>query len=277
MKGRKATAKKTTAKTAADASHKPVKRVQSQIKFSHWWKDRDFIQRFTEGQIPIEEQKAAVWYEAARRHREVQRAWREGKFNFGDDGWQEFTIWVVLNLPRCWPELDRLTKQGIIEASYSPWSIPPEGYSTFPTDKEIQGKVSMQVLRLPEPNEPPDAAQRFVEHARRFEDAGFLIVAVDKKQNQAVRAAFEAIEELPPTFRKADVRQVIVDHLPTNISDADRQAWAEKKRQGTLTQQDFDELWRASTPNPRATLMLPGTRPPKSRSESSTNASGKEN
>jgi hypothetical protein len=215
----------------------------SQIRFSHWWKDRAFIQRLTENQIPIEEQKAAVWYEAARRRQEVQQAWIKGEFLFNANGWQSFTGWVVNNLPKSWPELDDITKPGIIKSSYSPWSVPPEGFSTFPTDKGEQMKVAMQVLRLPEKFESFDGAKKFLEYARKFVDAGFEIVAVDKKQNQAVRAAFEAIEELPPTFRKADLKEIMFHHLPSDISDSDRQELAEKQKKGILTKQDLDELW----------------------------------
>lgn len=223
------------------------KRDLSQVKFPHWWKERAFIQELTEGRIPIEEQKASLWYEAARRRAEVQRAWLKGKFNFGDNGWQSFTTWAILNLLRPWPEvakLDANTKHGIIEASYSPWSVPPEGYSTFPeTHRAEQRKVSMQVLRLPKSSDAKEA-QGFVERARRFADAGFLIVAVDKKQNQAVRAACEAIEALPPTFRKADVKPVMFLFSPPDISAEDKQALEEKQRQGTLTEQDSADIWR---------------------------------
>jgi hypothetical protein len=222
---------------------KPIKRDLSQINFQaqHWWREAKYWDENSEN-MSIEEEKAAMWYEAVRRRPKVQQAWLEGKFLFGDNGWQAFSTWVVLNLPLSWPELDPMSKRGIIEASYSPWSVPPEGFSTFPTDKAEQKKVSMQVLRLPEPNDP-EAAQRFVEHARRFADSGFIIAAVDKKQNQAVRAACEAIEALPPTFRTVDLKQEMFHHLPPDISDADRQALAEKQRRGTLTDQDFDELW----------------------------------
>lgn len=227
---------------AVKAAHdKLPKRELSQLKFQHWWKDRGFVQQLTEDKIPIEEQKAALWYEAGRRRAEVQQAWVDGKFNFGDNGWQPFTGWVVINLLRSWTELDPLTKNGIIKSSYSPWSVPPAGYSTFPKEKSEQRKVSAQVLRLPESNDA-EGAQRFVEHVRRFADAGFLIVAVDKKQNQAVRAAFEAIEALPPEFRKADLKWVMFHHLPPCISEADWLALDEKQRQGTLRDQDFDEL-----------------------------------
>jgi hypothetical protein len=222
---------------------KRVKRDLSQIKFPHWWKERAFIQRLAENKIRIEEQKAAVWYEAARRRPEVQKAWLKGQSLAGDNGWQYFTGWVVTNLLRSWPELEPVTKRSIIKSSYSQWSVPPEGCSTFPTDKAEQVRVAMQVLRLPESNDP-DAAQRFVEHARRFADQGFLIVAVDKKQNQAVRAAFEAIGKLPPTFRKADLKEVVFHHLPPDISDTDRQVLAGKQKKGTLTQKDFGDLWR---------------------------------
>jgi len=221
------------------------KRNLSQLKFAeqHWWKAEKYKQRRDETGLTIEEEKAAMWYEAARRRPEVQQAWIEGKFSFGDNGWQSFTGWVVINLPTPWPYLKPITKHGIIEASYSPWSVPPKGYSTFPeTHKAEQRKVSMQVLRLPESSDAKEA-QGFVEHARRFADAGFLIVAVDKKQNQAVRAACVAIEALPPTFRKADLKLVKFHLLPPDISEPDKLAWNEKHQQGTLTEQDWKELW----------------------------------
>lgn len=225
------------------AHDKLPKREISQLKFPHWWKDRSLIQKLTEGRIPIEEQKASLWYEAGRRRAEVQQAWIDGKFNFSDNGWQHFTGYVVIYLERPWPDLDPMTKDGIIKSSYSPWSVPPAGYSTFPREKSQQRDVSAQVLKLPSSNDPV-AAQGFVEHARRFADAGFLIVAVDKKQNQATRAAFEAIGALPPKFRKADLKWVMFHHLPPGISEADWLALDEKQRQGTLTDQDLDELWQ---------------------------------
>ena len=60
----------------------------------------------------------------------------------------------------------------------------------------------MQVLRLP-PSDEPVAAQGFVKRARKFADAGFLIVAVDNKTAQSVRYACEAIADLPRSFRKS--------------------------------------------------------------------------
>jgi len=193
-----------------------------------------------------------MWYEAARRRTEVQQAWVEGKFLFGDNGWQEFTTWVVQNLPVPWSKLHgiegELAKQGIIKASYSPWSVPPGGYSTFPDGKTKEGKakqqkVSMQVLHLPQADDTPDVAKRFVELARQFADNGFLIVAVDKKQSEAVRAAFKAILELPPTFRKADLKQVMVSYLPPDISQEDERALEAKQVEGSLTEQDISDVW----------------------------------
>ena len=222
---------------------KPTKRHLSQLRFTeqHWWLEKKYSQKCV---MTIEEEKAAMWYEAARRRCEVQQAWLDGKSNLRDNGWQEFTMWVVINLPRPWPALDPETKKSMIEASYSPLAVPPAGYSTFPeTDKAEQRKVSMQVLRLPPKNDPTEA-QRFVERARRFVDAGFLIVALDKKQNQAVWAAFEAIETLPPTFRKADIKPVMCHHLPPGISKAERAAVEKKGKLGTLTDRDIARLCR---------------------------------
>jgi hypothetical protein len=132
----------------------------------------------------------------------------------------------------------------LTRASYGPWSVPPAGFSTFPTTEAEQMKVSLQKLNLPKPGETPDAAQRFVEHARQFADNGFTIFAVDTKQHQAVRAACAAIEKLPPTFRKSDLKPVMVYRVPPNISQADEQALKQMEQQGTLTSQYMDELWR---------------------------------
>jgi len=223
-----------------------IGRALPQIRFSaqHWWQADKYRQKRSETGLTIEEEKAAMWYEAARRRPEVQQARLEGKFLFGANGWQNFTGWVVNNLPKPWPKLDVITKQGIIEASYGPWSIPPQGYSTFPeTVRAEQQNAAMQILRLPESSDA-EAAQGFVEHARRFVDAGFIIVAVDKKQNQALRFAFEAIKTLPPTFRKADLKHVISHRFPPDTTDEERRQLEEKERQGTLRQEDFDKLWQ---------------------------------
>jgi hypothetical protein len=231
----------------------------SQVNFAaqHWWKDRAFTQRLAEGDISLEEQKAAVWYEAARRRPEVRQAWLEGKFSLVANGWQFFTCFVVNYLICSWPELDPITKASLMNASYGPWSVPPAGFSTFPSAKAAQRKVSMQVLHLPRPGDTPDAAQRFVEHARQFADNGFVIVAVDKKQKQAVRAACAAIEALPPTFRKADFEQYVVYGVPPNISQADEQELKQKEKEGTLANQYMDELWRKYPPPPTNNLSGP--------------------
>ncbi|HEY3862123.1 MAG TPA: hypothetical protein VGO59_09565 [Verrucomicrobiae bacterium] len=230
----------------------------SQLNFAaqHWWKDRAFIQRLAEGDISIEEQKAAVWYEAARRRPEVQQAWLEGQFSLMANGWQFFTNYVVNYLIQSWLDLDTIQKASLIHVSYGPWSVPPEGYSTFPTHQEQQRKVAVQVLKLPDKNDA-DAAQRFVEHARQFADNGFVIVAVDKKQKQAIRAACAAIEALPPTFRKADFEQYVVYGVPPNISQADEQELKQKEKEGTLTNQYMDELWRKYPPPPTNNLSAP--------------------
>ncbi len=260
MKPKKNPVKEKSAQAAIpQEEHANPTRNLSQINFAsqYWWKDPAFIQRLTENRISIEEQKDAVWYEAARRRPEVQKARLQGKLLFGDNGWQFFTTWVVINLPRSWPELDPTTKSGLVRASYSLWSVPPEGYSTFPTNKAEQSRVSMQVLHLPQLNCTPDSAQRFVEHARKFADNGFIIVAVDKKQKQAVRAACAAIEALPPTFRKADFEKYVVYGVPPNISQADEQELKQKEKEGTLTNQYMDELWRKYPPPPTNNLSAP--------------------
>lgn len=224
------------------AQNKLPKRELSQLKFTHWWKDKQ-RSKYMRCEMPLDEAKAAVIYEAMRRRPEVQQAWLDGKFLFHDNGWQTLTGFVVNYVPHPWPELSAMTRGGIVEAMLSPLFIPPKGFSNFPTNKAKQAEASMHLLRLPTSDDPAEA-QAFLKQARRWAEAGFLIVALDKKQNQAVRAAFEAIEKLPPTFRAADLKPVMLHRLPPNISAEDEQALKEKERQGTLKEQDFDQLWR---------------------------------
>jgi hypothetical protein len=236
-------------KTETPVMPEMPKRDLSQINFQeqHWWKQQPWQEQFSNSaKTSIDVQKAAMIYEAMRRRPEVQQAWVEGKFLFGDNGWQYFTGWVVMNLPRSWPELDELTRRSVIEAMQSPWFVPPRGYSTFP-DKSVPEKckeAAIQPLRLPEPGEDPAAAMAFVEHARKFVDAGFEIFAVDNKTNQSVRYACDAIEAMPRSFRKADMDIERIAHLPADISDAERQVVEEQVRQGIFTTADLDELWR---------------------------------
>jgi hypothetical protein len=110
-------------------------------------------------------------------------------------------------------------------------------------DEAEQMKVSMKVLHLPEAFESFDHAKQHLEYVRKFVDADFEIVAVDNKTKQGIRYACKAIEALKRSVRKADVKKVILYHLPPDISGADRQEMAEKQRKGILTEQDFDELW----------------------------------
>ena len=217
-----------------------AKRQLSEIKFTHWWRKKRGL---TRAGMEIDEAKAAMIYEAMRRRPEVQQAWLEGKFMLRDNGWPNFVIFVVQNLPTPWIELDTMTKQTFIECIAGPWFVPPKGYSTFPeTNKAEQRKAALQVLRLPATDDP-DEALAFVKHARLFEDAGFLVMAVDNKTRQSVRCAGQAIEALSRSFRKADMKEVIVHKLPRNISAADSEKMERKQRQGNLTQKDFDKVW----------------------------------
>ena len=131
----------------------------------------------------------------------------------------------------------------------SPWFVPPMGYSTFPdkSTPEQCEEVSVKLLRLPEKDDPAEA-QAFVKYARHFADAGFIFLALDHRTNQSdaytLRAFKKMLAKLPHTFRKADLQHVIEFHLPENISAEEKESLKEKERQGTLTRQDLDELWR---------------------------------
>ena len=229
------------------AKYRPLTRHLSLLNFVHWWAEPAFKERAKKlmyAGMSIEKAKAALWYEAARRRPEVQQAWLKGEFSLTANGWQQFTGLVKLNLPLPWPELDCETMTGLVRASYSPLAVPPAGYSIFPeTHRSEQQRVSMHVLRLPIENNDGAGAKGFVELARRFEDAGFLILAVDKKSNQAVRYAFEAIQKLPPTFRKADVYLELVHFLPSGISRRDKRIVDQKFSRGTLTEHHLGKVW----------------------------------
>src|SRR5262249_8167537 len=49
---------------------------------------------------------------------------------------------------------------------------------------------------------------------------------------------------LPPTFRKRDFKQITFHHLPPGVSNADMKALENKRRAGTLSDKDFDDLCR---------------------------------
>lgn len=254
-------------KDAEAQRRKLPKRDLSQINFQaqHWWTD----QLKMRDRISIDEEKAALIYEAMRRCSEVQQAWLEGKFGTGANGWQNFVGFVVQNLPKSWIELDQITQHTLVKIIGLPWFIPPKGYSTFPENPEkaprkLKGKerkfweaetkerreaarkrcqeAAAKILHIPASDDPA-SAQGFVKRARKFEDAGFVIVAMDNKTKQGIRYACEAIEALHRSVRKADLKEERIALLPPNISASDKQAVEEKHRQGIYTKRDHDELW----------------------------------
>lgn len=244
----------------------------SKIEFrsQHWWGDGRIFRPYRKGgkiqrKMHVHEAKAALIYEAYRRRPEVQQAWREGKFGFEANGWQHFTGYVINYLPLSWPELKDLhpiVTNGVIDTMLCPWFVPPLGYSTFPhksTPEKCEEATIQELRRLPGPNEP---APNFIEYLRRFEDAGFIFVAIDHKSSQRDKYALNALRkllaDLPPTFRKQDLRTLVQHYLPSNISESDRQALEEKERQGTLTEQDCDEV-RSKYRKPNYNLNAPWT------------------
>jgi hypothetical protein len=230
---------------------KPVKRDLSQIHFTgqHWWKQQPWRAQFANReQTPIDVQKAAMIYEGMRRRAEVQRAWSMGEAVPGHN--ENFTGIVIQHLLCSWVDLNEMVRRGIINSIQSPWFVPPAGYSTFP-DKSSPEKcrqAAMQMLRLPAATANADEAQKFVEYVRKFEDAGFVIAAVDNKTSQSIRYAFNAIKRLGRSLRKADSGLKWIAHLPAQISNADRQVAEEKIREGTFTQSELEELHQKYSP-----------------------------
>ena len=236
-------------------ARKPVDRDLSKIDFQaqHWWGDGQILKRYVkDGKIQrkmqVDEAKAALIYEAMRRRQEVQQTWVDGNFDIRPKGYQEFVGMTVQHLPCSWMMLDDMTKQTFVDAMQSPWFVPPLGYSTFP-DKSTPGKCeAVAIQKLPGLPKADDPAPNYLEYLRRFEDAGFIFVAIDHKSRQrdkyALNALGKLLADLPPTCRKADFRTVIEHHLPPDVSLEERTPLTKKAKQGTLTQQDLDELWR---------------------------------
>ncbi len=230
---------------AAEARRKLPKRDLSQLHFQgqHWWTTH----RKKREEMTIDAEKAALIYEGFRRRPEVQQAWLEGNDLIGANGWQPFVGFAVMHLPKSWAELHEITQVTLLEEIHSPLFVPPRGYSTFPdkSSPEQCREAAMQVLRLPPPDDP-ELAQAFVKHARRFVDAGFLIVAVDNKTGQGVRYAAEAIQRLQRSFRKADMVDVEVAYIPDDLPQTECDALEKKRQDGTLTVHDISEAWSRS-------------------------------
>ena len=226
------------------------KRDLSQLNFQtqHWWAEKnEFSNRGQVGQrkLSIDEEKAALIYEAMRRRPEVQKAWLDGKFGIGANGWQAFVGFVVHHLPQSWVELNQTTQCTLVRTIGSPWFVPPKGYSTFP-DNSLPEKcrmAAMNVLHLPTSDDAV-AARAFVKHARKFEDAGFLIVAVDNKTKQSVRYASQAMESLQRSFRKADLVEISTPHRPPDLPQSEIDALEKQRKAGTLTYDDILAVWR---------------------------------
>ena len=217
-----------SARKAANARAREIKKMQlhqakwnkrrlpprdlSKINFKdqHWWKQTEYSARVQS--MTKADQKASMIYEAMRRRLEVQQAWLKRRdadgILIGD--WQVFVGFVVGNLPKSWVELDEITQGTLLEEIHSPLFVPPRGTPTFP-DQGLRAdclQASHQLLRVPDTDDPKELLH-FAHQARKFKDAGFLIVAVDNKTNQSVRYAFQAVEALPRAYRKADLCQVI--------------------------------------------------------------------
>jgi hypothetical protein len=235
---------------------KPVIRSLSQIDFraQQWWGEGQVFKSYvkqgeTGRKMQVQESKAAAIYEAYRRHPAVQQVWIDGKFALKANGWQPFVGLVIGHLAKSWADLNKRTQQTFVDQTLSPFFLPPRGYSTFPDKSEPADceKVTLQIFRLP-PRGNPGAAQHFVERLREFEEAGFVFAGIDHKSAQrdayALRALKKRLKQLPVTYRKQDCRTVVEHRVPDNTSVADKQTLDEKARQGLLTRQDLDNIWK---------------------------------
>ena len=160
-----------------------------------------------------------------------------------------------------------MTQQTLVNWTQSPWFVPPLGYFTFPeksSPKRCEDAVLQKIPRLGERHSPVEA-QNFIKYLKRFEDAGFIFVAIDHKNSQRDKYALNALQKLlanlPLTARRQDLITTIEHHLPPDISAKDRQALEEKN--GREFSRDRTSMsFGANTPNSQLTFPRRGTRRP---------------
>lgn len=187
---------------------------------SHWWQDEPY-RKFTRAGLSVDKAKCAMIYEGLRRRPEVAKAWCAQTC---DPTWQAMTRLALTLLPWNWAQLEDEHRAALLNAMYDHRFIPPLGYSCAPKDS-VEAKRRAALKHLPPP--PPSDLLGCGEWVRQLQELarhGFVIVAVDRKSNEATRHAADALGEMPRKFREADLeREVTYDNAA-----ADFEAAAEK-------------------------------------------------
>ena len=196
--------------------------------------------------MPLDEQKAAVFYEAYRRVLEIRNAWLEGIrgpeaiWRFG---WQMFVAGVVQYLPRTWLELGSAKN---VFLQYLPEMLSPVGYSVYPAKPEFKDKdgnkkkkkdltpdelkalkdyderrrklaVKFPVIPSVNPSLNEQSASPFLKELTKLSDAGFVLVAIDNKTSEAFKYGIQLLQRYfkgKRSFRTADINYKFPEEAP---------------------------------------------------------------
>jgi hypothetical protein len=210
-------------------------RSLSKINYRHWWREPAIWNGETS--MSLDEQKAAVFYEAYRRVPAIRDAWLEGvsgpaaAWHFG---WQMFVASVVQYLPNTWLELG-WAKNSFLQ--YLPEMFPPVGYSVYPEKPEFNDKdgnkkkkeeltpdelkalnaydkrrrklaVKFPVIPSVNPSLNERSALPFLKELKKLSDAGFVLVAIDNKTSEAFNYGIQLLQRYfkgKRSFRTADI------------------------------------------------------------------------
>ena len=200
-------------------------RSRSEINYTHWWRTHPVWKEETA--LSLDEQKAAIFYEAYRRVPEIRDAWLKGIR--GPEvayrlGWQSFVAVVLIHLPKTWLELGSAKNflcQNLAEM------LPPVGYSVWPAQPEFRKKKQEltpdELKRLEAYHErcrkltakipviPPLTEQHalsFLKEIRKLSDAGFVVVAIDNKSRETFNYGIQFLQRRLKdrrSFRAADI------------------------------------------------------------------------
>ena len=226
--------KSTQSKRPSIATEEPKcpQRNCSQIQITHWWYEDTKKRTFPASQeLSLDEQKAALLYEAVRRHPAVRKCWLEGHASHTATarlGWQPFIAKVLDTMRTPWNELcdeciDKGTGQrhATLDRAFFlneyPHLIPPRGYSFFPEIVKRKGnsaldashkramKAAARTLRVPDSDAQAHVHSCYLKMLRGLQNEGFTILAIDTKTKEARREAIALIQELPQTHRARDI------------------------------------------------------------------------
>jgi hypothetical protein len=218
-----------------------VERSLSDINYKWWWRKHPSWSEV--GALSLDEQKAAVFYEAFRRCQELKDAWLKGISGpkaMVDFGWQMFTATVLGNLPQTWIQLP-LSLRKAITTQQLPDMLPPVGYSVWPSepfffdpqaippkdDFETQEEydehwraetleqyhercrnLAAKIIVLPPMDDASDDSSSFLKDLHKREANGFVLVAIDNKSHEAFNYAVQFLQrrfKSRRSYRAADI------------------------------------------------------------------------